>query len=100
MQQYKTPPFLRALQALLPDAQITVSALRDWRSMTFNGQQLFLSARMTGEDVHQRARIFSEQLPEHEFAIPGQLVADASVVAIREVGDGVAMAIETLILDD
>lgn len=97
---YKTPPFLRALQALLPDAQITVTSLRDWRSMTFNGQQLFLSLRLESADAPQRAEQFAALLPEHEFQIPRQMVADATVVSTREDGDVVTMMVEALVLDD
>lgn len=96
----RIPPLLRAIQILLPEAELRIEAMRHWHSMTFHGQQLTLSARIGGPDPEQRAAKFASYLPQHEFAIPGQLVADATVVSIRETSDGVVLSIEALVLDD
>lgn len=58
---------------------------RPWASITFSGSRHTLSLMFVGQDAVAAAEQFIEALPEHEFAIPGQLVADASVAQVDHV---------------
>ncbi|MEM1194623.1 MAG: hypothetical protein AAGH57_00840 [Pseudomonadota bacterium] len=50
-----------------------------WSSITFTGTRHEVIFEFLGTASAERAESFIADLPEHEFAIPGQLVADASV---------------------
>ena len=56
---------------------------KSWASITFAGTRHRLVLEFTGAEAIAAGECFIVFLPEHEFAIPGQLVADA---AITEVG--------------
>ena len=53
-----------------------------WASVTFAGARHRLELLFEGEDAIEAGELFIAMLPEHEFAIPGQLVADAAVTAV------------------
>ncbi|MEO1221501.1 MAG: hypothetical protein AAFY42_09150 [Pseudomonadota bacterium] len=53
-----------------------------WSSITFSGTRHEVTLRFEGAEAVAHGEEFMEILPEHEFTIPGQLVADAT---IREV---------------
>jgi len=53
-----------------------------WTSITFSGTRHEVMLDFRGEEAVAVGEEFIEQLPDHEFTIPGQLVADAT---IREV---------------
>jgi len=53
-----------------------------WASITFSGTRHEVSLEFTGEQETDAAERLIEALPEHEFALPGQLVADAAVVEV------------------
>ena len=53
-----------------------------WSSITFSGTRHEVTLAFEGAEDVANGEEFMELLPEHEFTIPGQLVADAS---IREV---------------
>jgi hypothetical protein len=96
---------LRAAIAELagPDAQITAHSLRPWASITFSGARHTIALLFEGADAMPAAEAFLDALPEHDFAIPGQLVADA---AIRSVDHGLlpaprmAVTAELLLLEE
>lgn len=50
-----------------------------WASITFNGTRHEIVLDFDGAEAVAVAEEFIENLPEHEFRIPGQLVADANV---------------------
>lgn len=50
-----------------------------WASITFAGTRHSLTMLFAGEEAVEAGEHFIAELPEHEFAIPGQLVADATV---------------------
>jgi hypothetical protein len=56
---------------------------RRWASITFAGSRHILTLRFAGEAAIQAGERYIAALPEHEFAIPGHLVADADIVAVR-----------------
>lgn len=63
-------------------AQLLTHEERAWSSITFSGTRHEVTLEFKGAEAVAAGETFIEQLPEHEFAIPGQLVADAT---IREV---------------
>ncbi|WP_299193397.1 hypothetical protein [uncultured Erythrobacter sp.] len=50
-----------------------------WSSITFSGTRHEIMLEFQGAEEVEVGEEFIEQLPEHEFRIPGQLVADANV---------------------
>ena len=50
-----------------------------WSSITFTGTRHEVVLEFQGHEAVEVGEEFIAQLPEHEFNIPGQLVADASV---------------------
>ena len=50
-----------------------------WNSITFAGTRYEVKLAFQGADAVAVGEDFIEALPEHEFTIPGQLVADATV---------------------
>jgi len=61
---------------------ITAHAERNWASITFAGTRHQVTVLFDGEDAVEAGESFIAFLPEHDFAIPGQLVADAAVVEV------------------
>jgi len=56
---------------------------RAWASITFAGTRHELVLRFEGIDEVEAGELLIEQLPDHEFSIPGQLVADASIIKVE-----------------
>ena len=91
---------LRALRQLLPDAILSVTQERPWHSLTFNGTQLCLSAAIVGEGHNAVAAAYARILPEFEFKLSGQLVADIAVSEQTTAGNQSSFIIHILLLDD
>jgi len=76
----------RLRDALLALAEGQATILRheekSWASITFAGARHRLELVFDGPEAVQAGELFLAFLPEHEFAIPGQLVADAAVTAV------------------
>ncbi len=53
-----------------------------WASITFAGSRHALALSFAGDEAVAAGERFVAALPEHEFALPGQLVADATVVEV------------------
>lgn len=83
-----------ALPDLLPSAVVTRRRETDWHSATFSGRRLVLELRTIASV--EAVDAFTLQLADHEFAIPGTLVADIMVAA----RDGEVLTVEALLLDD
>lgn len=66
-------------------ARVVSHAESSWASITFAGTRHRVVLEFTGEDALEAGECFIAFLPEHEFAIPGQLVADAAVVEVDHV---------------
>jgi hypothetical protein len=76
---------------------------RAWASITFAGTRHTLALAFVGEDAIPAGEAFVINLPEHEFALRGQLVADAAVKAVDHVllpEPRLTVEIELLVLDD
>ena len=75
---------LRAVTALAgPSAELMSHAERPWASVTFSGTRHSVVLAFTGIEAVAAGEALIEALPDHEFAIPRQLVADAAVVAVE-----------------
>ena len=79
-------PRLRLREALfaLAKGQATIVSHdeKSWASITFAGTRHRLELVFEGSAAIEAAELFIAFLPEHEFDIPGQLVADAAVTAV------------------
>lgn len=63
--------------------QIITHTEKSWASITFAGTRHSLAILFAGDDAVEAGEHFVATLPEHEFAIPGQLVADAGIVEVE-----------------
>ncbi len=79
-------PRSRLREALIELAQGQATILahdeKSWASITFAGARHRVELAFEGADAVGAGELFIALLPEHEFAIPGQLVADAAVTAV------------------
>ena len=86
-QTYQRRPWLPLLSALLELAQgkaeLVSHSERPWASVTFSGARHRVTLTFTGIEGLAAGEDFIDCLPEHEFTIPGQLVADATVVGVE-----------------
>ncbi|MBX7495404.1 hypothetical protein K3172_05990 [Qipengyuania sp. 6B39] len=65
-------------------AQVITHSEKGWASITFAGTRHSLALLFAGEEGVEAGEHFVAELPEHEFALPGQLVADATVVEVEQ----------------
>lgn len=100
-------PWMALLAAVLDLAEGKAELLRHgeraWASATFTGSRHTLALTFSGEDGIAAADRFITALPDHEFAIPGQVVADAAIVAVSEEtlpAHRIGVEVELLLLDD
>lgn len=56
---------------------------RAWASVTFAGARHRITLGFTGQDGVAGGEALIAELPDHEFTLPGQLVADATVCAVE-----------------
>ena len=94
---------IRALREKAGGAALaTVGAARSeaWASATFRGARHAIALRLSGTDAGERAARLARELDGIEFDLPGHLVADIGVTSRDEDGDGVALAIEALTVED
>lgn len=76
---------------------------KSWASVTFAGTRHRLDLAFAGADAVAAAEAFIAYLPEREFTIPKQLVADAAVTSVdHRIGADPRMdvQIELLLLDE
>lgn len=95
----------RLLTALLsfagPEVSVVDAGFRPWCSATFLGAQHRIALRIDGPNADSRARQLAEELPDAELKVPGHLVADAAVDAIRSQADGtMVIALVILTIED
>ncbi len=55
---------------------------KPWASVTFEGARHTVELSFDGAEGVAAGETLIETLADHEFAIPGQLVADANVIAV------------------
>lgn len=63
-------------------ARILSHTESSWASITFAGTRHKVELEFSGADAVETGECFIAFLPEHEFSLPRQLVADAAVVAV------------------
>jgi hypothetical protein len=73
-----------------------------WASVTFAGTRHRVELEFAGTEAVEAGELFIAFLPEHEFAIPGQLVADASITEVDHRIDPPLMRVkcELLLLEE
>jgi hypothetical protein len=64
-------------------AKILSHSEKAWASVTFSGTRHRIELRFCGAEAVEAGECLIAFLPEHEFAIPGQLVADAAVTDVE-----------------
>jgi hypothetical protein len=80
----RTPwmPLVSALLALAGGkAELLRHAERAWASVTFTGSRHDVTLAFTGAEAVAAGELFIAALPDHEFTVPRQLVADAEVLS-------------------
>jgi len=79
-------PWLQLLSALLrlsgEKGELLRHAERPWSSATFCGTRHTVLLSFSGTDAIDAGEAFIEAVPEHEFTISRQIVADATVVSV------------------
>jgi hypothetical protein len=63
-------------------AQVLTQNETAWASVTFAGTRHRIELAFEGTEAVAAGESFIALLPEHEFALPGQLVADAAVLEV------------------
>ena len=100
-------PWMQLLSALMGlaggRAELIRHAERPWASVTFAGSRHTVLLAFTGSEAVAAGEVFIAALPDHEFTIPRQLVADAAVLALEQVmlpEPRIEVEIEVLLLED
>jgi hypothetical protein len=100
-------PWLALLSALFDlaqgQAELVRHSERNWASATFAGTRHSVTLAFTGVAAIAAAEALIEALPEHEFTIPDQLVADAAIVSVEQVAlpePRIVVELELLLLED
>ncbi len=100
-------PWLQLLSAVLEladgKAELLRHAERPWASVTFSGTRHTIALSFAGVEAIAAGEAFIERLPDHEFAISRQLVADATVVSVdheTRPEPKLAVEVELLLLED
>ncbi|MDD3799060.1 MAG: hypothetical protein PHE36_07785 [Novosphingobium sp.] len=96
---------LRDALATLAEGQAQMLGHKEtpWASITFAGTRHRLAMVFEGPAAIAAGERFIDALPDHEFAIPRQLVADANVLAVdhRLAPDPhMAVTVEILLLEE
>ena len=84
-------------------AQVVSHSERPWASITFTGTRHTLALIFAGAEAVAAAEYFIAALPDHEFAIPKHLVADAAIGAVEHrmlPTPRMSITCEILMLDD
>lgn len=80
-------PWLQLIAAVMDlaggDAELVRHAERSWASVTFSGTRHTMVLAFTGPESMLAGEAFIAALPDHEFSIPRQLVADAAVNSVE-----------------
>ncbi len=93
-----------ALQSLAcGHARIASHRETSWASITFAGTRHRLELLFEGPDAVEAGEHFIAELPDYEFDIPRQLVADAAIVEVDHAlapEPRLAVSVELLLLED
>lgn len=84
-------------------ARLLHHAERRWATVTFTGKRHTIALRFAGADGLRAGEGFIDALADMEFTIPGQIVADAAVIAVdHAVGpaEWIIVRAELLLVED
>ena len=75
---------------------------RSWKSITFAGARYRMKWAFEGAEAVAGGELLIAALPDHDFAIPGQLVADAAVTAVDHLIEPpqLVVDVELLVLEE
>ena len=100
-------PAMQLLDAVMrlagPHAELLRHAERPWASATFQGSRHTIAMVFEGPDSVAEGEAFIAALPEHEFTIPRQIVADAAVSEVEQEmlpHQRLTVEVEMLLLED
>jgi hypothetical protein len=100
-------PWMPLLNALLElaggKAELLRHSERAWASVTFTGTRHDVILAFTGVEAVAAGEAFIAALPDHEFAIPRQLVADATVLSVEHTAlpePRLVVEVQLLLLED
>ena len=100
-------PWMQLLSAVLElgqgQGELLRHAERGWASVTFSGTRHTIALAFTGVEAVAAGEAFIDALPEHEFSVSGQLVADAAVIAVEHTAlpePRLVVEVEVLLLED
>ena len=101
-------PSIQLLDAVMrlagPHAELLRHAERPWASATFQGTRHTIALCFTGPESVAAGEAFIDAVPEHEFTISRQIVADASVNAVEQIMQPLlphmTVEVEMLLLED
>lgn len=65
-----------------PLAEVISQSEAPWASITFSGARHTMVLRFAGSDAVSDGERFVALLPDHEFRVRGQLVADAAITRV------------------
>jgi hypothetical protein len=71
-----------------------------WHSATFSGERVIIILKLAGDAPAERATAFAKALPDTEFNLRRQLVADILVSEMVPFEDDVLLTVEALLLDE
>jgi hypothetical protein len=94
---------VRQLEALAGgEGLMLVHASRAWASITFAGSRHSFTWAFDGRDAVEAGEAMIAALPDHEFSVPGHLVADAAVGSAEQRADPPRLVVEfeILLLED
>ena len=93
---------LALLELAQGHARLLSHSEKSWASITFAGTRHRYMLEFDGAAAVEAAESFLVFLPEHEFAIAGQLVADAAIIEVDHMASPPLMRVscELLLLED
>lgn len=100
-------PWLQLLSAVMELAgrqvELVRHAERPWASATFTGSRHTIALAFAGSEGVAAGEAFVTALPDHEFTLARQIVADAAIVEVDQQllpEQRMTVEIELLLLDD
>lgn len=84
-------------------AEIVRHQERNWASITFAGTRHTLEIAFQGSEAIMAGEHLIDALPDHEFTLPGQIVADATVTGVAHTllpEPCMQVTVELLLLED
>lgn len=100
-------PWLQLLSQVMDlaggQAELLRHAERPWASATFSGSRHTIALAFAGSEAVNAGESFIVQLPDHEFTVARQIVADAAVMSAEHVlvpEPKLTVEIELLLLED